>query len=143
MKWVFIEPGKLGQSHGWIFNSSCLDIYIYISKPVRKTTINFHVLLIDLKVADFRIMSTFTTSKWVEERKKRHMHLKLKILETLALSKPPQVACAKVLILFFSLVFPPSITLNLILNFSLEFHSFLFLSYMWAYISKQLHTAII
>jgi hypothetical protein len=104
VKWVFIEPGKLGQSHGWIFNSSCLDIYI--SKPVRKTTINFYVLLIDLKVADFRIMSTNTTSKWVEERKKRHMHLKLKILETLALSKPPQVTCAKVLIYLFSLVFP-------------------------------------
>jgi hypothetical protein len=81
-------------------------IYIYISKPVRKTTINFHVLLIDLKVADFRIMSTNTTSKWVEERKKRHMHLKLKILETLALSKPPKVTCAKVLIYLFSLVFP-------------------------------------
>jgi hypothetical protein len=74
---------------------------------VRKTTINFHVLLIDLKVADFRIMSTNTTSKWVEERKKRHMHLKLKILETLALSKPPpQVTCAKVLNYFFSFVFP-------------------------------------
>ncbi len=73
---------------------------------MRKTTINLHVRLIDLKVADFRIMSTNTTSKWVEERKKRHMHLKLKILETLALSKPPQVTCPKVLIYLFSLVFP-------------------------------------
>jgi hypothetical protein len=81
-------------------------VWIYISKPVRKKTINFHVLLIDLKVSDFRIMSTNTTSKWVEERKKRHMHLKLKILETLALSKPPQVTCATVLIIFFPLVFP-------------------------------------
>jgi hypothetical protein len=53
------------------------------------------------------------------------------------------VTCAKVLIYLFSLVFPHPSPWISILNFSLEFHYFLFLSYMWAYISKQLYMAII